>query len=88
MGDNTSINKPYKTKFYIIQVIGARKDGTYLLPHHLFTLLAKQAEQLRGLEIAGRLLESSPTRQLAQMVAEAGTAPTASGGGRSCEAHH
>ena len=38
MGNNTSINKPVKIKFYIIQAIGARKDGTYLLPHQPFEL--------------------------------------------------
>ena len=37
MGDNTSINTPFK-KIYIIQAIGTKKDGTYLLPHHLFKL--------------------------------------------------
>ena len=37
------------------------------------------AEQLRGLEMARRLPGSSPTRQLVQMVVEAGLAPTASG---------
>ena len=29
MGDISSIDKPFKTKFYIILAIGARKDGTY-----------------------------------------------------------
>ena len=39
MGDNISINTPLKTKVYIIQAIGTRKDGTYLIPHCLFELL-------------------------------------------------
>ena len=37
------------------------------------------ARAVGGLEMAGRLLGSSPTRQLAQMAAEVGLAPTASG---------
>ena len=38
MDNNARIDKPFETKFYIIQAIGTRKDGIYLLSHHLFKI--------------------------------------------------